>query len=123
MSGGTLTISAANTGATLLFGSGGSTLGNQLIYDGFCGSGSKVDPKIGGVDRSDVSDKPSVLFVPAFASGSEGATVTAYKGYPGQYATLKNYDFSNIIQDTLWVKVVSQDGKTIIYYDIEVYEF
>lgn len=94
----------------------------KSLIDYAIGSGSEVDPKIEDVNISSVSDKPSVIFVPAFASGSEGATVTAYADYgsgDGQYATLKNYDFMN--QKVLWVKVVSQDGKTTMYYCIGVH--
>jgi hypothetical protein len=66
-------------------------------------------------------DAATAVFVPV----TENATVTAYanNGTPGgAYAPVAaNYDFSGA--DTLWIKVVSEDGNTIRYYNVYVYTY
>jgi hypothetical protein len=67
--------------------------------------------------------RQAVVFTPVFESGSQGAAVTAYAGSAGggDYAALASggYNFAPGGQ-SLWVKVVSEDGAATKFYRIVV---
>jgi hypothetical protein len=112
-----------NSGADL---ANTSTLGDVPLTFG-SESGTLAAPRTAAV-KLHISKLVAAKFVHKFKSGSESATVTAYLGNntsngSGTYAAINSqgYNFSSP-NNTLWVKVVSENGSTTKFYKITVTE-
>jgi len=110
-----------NSGASL---SVSSTLANNNIAIVGASNGSNEANAIEVNVTIPYSQKDEAVFIPAFASGSAGAKVTAYLGDDtggGEYVALvkEGYEFSEE-NTTLWVRVISEDGKKTNFYKIVV---